>query len=253
MKLGMPILYQFNSIEENLILAKELNLDFIELNLNFSYCRNEIENNNLEILLKKYNMEATLHFFDETDLGSYDEIVDAYFLLFKKYITLSKNYIKNVNIHNNVGPLVTISGIKNYIYEKEYNSYINKLIKNIKIWDEFSKENNVNLLLENTKIPPFMKNVYIEELRNNFNFTYDIGHDDTSSYELKKLIEQYNFVFKEFHFHDGNTKTCHLALNEGTMNLKYFKNLAIRNGAYVVLEVKNKDDLIKSVNRFNNL
>ena len=35
MKLGMPQLYEFDKIEENLVLAKQLNLDFIELNLNF--------------------------------------------------------------------------------------------------------------------------------------------------------------------------------------------------------------------------
>ena len=32
MKLGMPILYEFNSIKENIELAKSLGLDFVELN-----------------------------------------------------------------------------------------------------------------------------------------------------------------------------------------------------------------------------
>ena len=47
MKLGMPQLYEFDSIEDNLKLAKELNLDFIELNLNFGYCRKEMEDKNV--------------------------------------------------------------------------------------------------------------------------------------------------------------------------------------------------------------
>ena len=42
MKLGMPQLFEFDNIEDNLILAKDLGLDFIELNLNFGYCRKEI-------------------------------------------------------------------------------------------------------------------------------------------------------------------------------------------------------------------
>ena len=37
MKLGMPQLYEFDTIEENLALAKKLGLDFVELNLNFGY------------------------------------------------------------------------------------------------------------------------------------------------------------------------------------------------------------------------
>ena len=35
MKVGMPILFEFNTIEENLKLAKELGLDFVELNLRY--------------------------------------------------------------------------------------------------------------------------------------------------------------------------------------------------------------------------
>ena len=34
-KIGMPQLYEFDTIEENLVLAKKLGVDFIELNLNF--------------------------------------------------------------------------------------------------------------------------------------------------------------------------------------------------------------------------
>ena len=32
-KIGMPQLYEFDTIEDNLILAKKLGVDFIELNL----------------------------------------------------------------------------------------------------------------------------------------------------------------------------------------------------------------------------
>ena len=131
MKLGMPQLYEFDTIEENLILAKQLNLDFIELNLNFGYCRKEMEEGKLLDLLNKYNIEATLHFYDEADFGSYDEVVNAYLTLLEKYASLGKEYIKLINVHNNPGPIVTISGIKNYIYDKEYDEYIERLVKKI--------------------------------------------------------------------------------------------------------------------------
>ena len=75
MKLGMPILYEFDSIEQNLKLANQLGLDFVELNLNFGYCRKEMEEQTVLALLKKYNLEATLHFYDEADFASYDEVV----------------------------------------------------------------------------------------------------------------------------------------------------------------------------------
>ena len=76
-KLGMPQLYEYDCIEDNLKLAKKLGLDFIELNLNFGYCRKEMEAGTVKALLDKYGIKATLHFYDEADLASYDEVVEA--------------------------------------------------------------------------------------------------------------------------------------------------------------------------------
>ena len=50
-----------------------------------------------------------------------------------------------------------------------------------------------------------------------------------------------------------NVKTCHLALTEGNININEFKELAKKHNAYIVLEVKQKSDLIKSVPIFNEL
>ena len=118
-KLGMPILFEYDNLEDNFKLAKALNLDFVEMNLNFGYCRKEMEEGQVKELLDKYNLEATLHFYDEADMGSYDEVVDAYLVLLERYAKLGKDYIKMMNMHNNPGPVVTISGVKNYIYAKE--------------------------------------------------------------------------------------------------------------------------------------
>lgn len=253
MKLGMPQLYEFDTIEENLILAKQLNLDFIELNLNFGYCRKEMEEGKLFDLLKKYDIEATLHFYDEADFGSYDEVVNAYLSLLEKYSKLGKGYIKMINVHNNPGPIVTISGIKNYIYDKEYNEYINRLISNLKKAEEICLENDIKLVIENTNIPNYMIKTYKDLYEVGFKFNYDIGHDDNDNYMLFDIIKNIPLEFDEFHIHDGNKKTCHLTLSEGTIELKYFKELAVKHNAYVVLEVKQKLDLIKSVPFFRSL
>lgn len=253
MKLGMPQLYEFDTIEENLILAKQLNLDFIELNLNFGYCRKEMEEGKLFDLLKKYDIEATLHFYDEADFGSYDEVVNAYLSLLEKYSKLGKGYIKMINVHNNPGPIVTISGIKNYIYDKEYNEYIKRLISNLKKAEEICLENDIKLVIENTNIPNYMIKTYKDLYKAGFKFNYDIGHDDNDNYMLFDIIKNIPLEFDEFHIHDGNRKTCHLTLSEGTIELKYFKELAVKHNAYVVLEVKQKLDLIKSVPFFRSL
>lgn len=254
MKLGMPQLYEFDTIEENLILAKELGLDFIELNLNFGYCRNGMEAKTVAELLKKYNIEATLHFYDEADFGSYDEVVTAYLTLLKRYATLGKGYIKQINVHNIPGPVVTISGVKNYIYEKEYDAYIKRLIANFKKAEEICKENGINMVIENTdNIPEYMKRTYKDLHKNGFRFCYDIGHDSLSYDIIYTINNELNLPFDEFHIHDGTRKKCHLTLGEGEIDIKKFKNLAIKNNAYVVLEVKQKSDLIASVPYFKGL
>ena len=154
----MPQLYEYDTIEDNLKLAKELGLDFIELNLNFGYCRKEMEAGTVEALLKKYNIEATLHFYDEADLGSYDEVVDAYLVHLERYARLGSDYIKQINMHLIPGPVVTISGVKNYIYEKEYNEYIERLITNFKRAEDICNKYNINMVIENTdNIPEYTK------------------------------------------------------------------------------------------------
>ncbi|MGM9970761.1 MAG: sugar phosphate isomerase/epimerase family protein [Anaeroplasma sp.] len=254
MKLGMPQLYEFDTIEDNLMLAKELNLDFIELNLNFGYCRKEMEAETVGDLLRKYNMEATLHFYDEADLGSYSEVVDAYLKLLERYARLGKNYIKQINIHSIPGPVVTISGVKNYIYEKEYDEYIKRLLTNLKRASAICDKYGINMVVENTDImPKFMKKVWNDINKEGFKFCYDIGHDALSKGFVLDILKDEYLSFGEFHFHDGTSSKCHLALGDGEIDLKKYKILAEEHNAFVVLEVKRKEDLFSSVPFFNNL
>ena len=109
------------------------------------------------------------------------------------------------------------------------------------------------MVVENTNVPVYMKKTYRDLHKAGFKFNYDIGHDDNDNYMIQEIIKETPLEFKEFHFHDGNRKTCHLSLLEGTIDLKKFKEMSVKADAYVVLEVKQKSDLIKSVPIFNNL
>jgi len=252
MKLGMPILFEYDNLEDNFKLAKELNLDFVELNLNFPYCQKEMEEMKVKDLLNKYNLEATLHFYDEADFGSYDEITTGYITLLKKYLNYSKDYIKMINFHNNQGPVVTISGIKHYIYEKNYNEYIIKLISNFNIIKNLLDENDIKMTIENIdgcKNATFLLDNYKYFKDNNFYLTLDVGHDFINNEMIYNYLRENHLEFKEFHFHDSKESGCHMALKEGIMDLKKYKDL-IKDDAYVVLEVKSSIDLRKSVKVF---
>lgn len=256
MKLGMPILLEYNTIEDNLKLAKKLGFDFVELNLNFGYCREEMEEGIVKDLLDKYGLEATLHFFDEADMGSYDEVVEAYISLLKKYAILGNDYIKKINIHNERGPVVTISGKKNFIYEKEYEKYLPKLIKNYQRIKDILSDLDIELVIENIdgiNGANFIYDNFINLSKNGFCFTLDVGHDYLENYRFFDLIVNNELNVTEMHLHDGLDKRCHLALGEGIIDIKTFKNYGIDNDLYVVLEVKSSSDMIKSVDIFNKL
>ena len=251
----MPLLYEYDTIEDNLKLAKKLGLDFVELNLNFGYCRFEMEQEKVKDLLAKYNIKATMHFYDEADLGSYPEVVDAYLVLLERYAKLGKGYIESMNIHLLPGPCVTISGIKNWIYEKEFDSYINRFVDNLHKAEKICNDSGIKMVLENTDlIPTYYKKTYERLLNEGFKFCYDIGHDHLSNDIVYNINKELNLPFSEFHFHDGKeNKKCHLVLGDGTINLKTYKDLAIKNNSWVNLEVKSSEDLIKSVPIFKNL
>ena len=255
MKLGVPQLFEYETIEDNFKLAKKLDLDFIELNLNFASCREALEKKEVQSLVNKYNIEITLHFYDEADLGSYDEVVKAYLGLLDKYASLGKGFVKQINIHLIPGPIVTIAGVKHYVYEKEYDSYIKRLVANLKEAEAICHKYAMNMVIENTDMTPaYQARVYQDLYKEGFRFCYDIGHDHLSNDIVLGLLKDVNLPFDEFHVHDAkNRSTCHLALSLGTLDIAKYKRLAEKNNAYVVLEVKQESDLLSSVPIFRKM
>lgn len=249
MKIGMPILFEYNSIKENIELASKLKLDFLELNLNFGYCREDLKNyQELNKQLLENNLVVTVHFYDEADFASYNEITEGYIKLLKKYLPYLKTInCKLVNVHLNNGPVVTISGNKNYMYDKEYKEYINRLKTNLLKVKALVNEIGAELVLENVTIPPFIEKTY-QDLKDDFFFNYDIGHDNNDGDKLLNMLRTTNLRFLEYHIHDGNQKKCHLAIGEGNMDIKMYKKMAAKEKeVYMLLEVKSKEDLEKSV------
>lgn len=251
----MPLLYEFENVEDNLILARELGLDFVELNLNFGYCRREMEEKTLKSLLERYGMKATLHFYDEADFAAYPEVVDAYLVLLERYCALGQGYVESVNVHLCTGPVVTIAGVKNYIYDKEYDVFEENLLANLHRAETICNRYGIAMTVENTDhLPSFAAKAYKAMAGEGFLFCYDIGHDHISAGKLDTIRQELGLSFRELHFHDAKDgKKCHLALGEGTVDLKKYKDLALSQDAWVNLEVKQSEDLRVSVPLFRAL
>ena len=251
----MPQLFEYDKIEDNFKLAQKLELDFIEFNLNFESCREALFKDEIKNLSNQYNIGVTLHFYDEADLGSYPEVVKAYLTLLDKYASLGNGFVKQMNVHLIPGPVVTISGVKHYVYEKEYDSYIKRLIRNLKEAESICHKYDMKMVIENTdNTPSYQRRTYLDLYKEGFRFTYDIGHDHLSNDIILGLLKEVSLPFDEFHIHDAkNRSTCHLALKEGTLDISKYKSLAEKSNAYVVLEVKQVSDLVKSVPLFKKL
>ena len=252
MKLGMPTLFEYNSILENISLAKKLNLDFIELNCNYDYVRSEIENehSNLIDVLNENELVTTLHFYDDFDFFAPIEVVKAYISLFEKLVSSASDLnLKIVTVHLAPGAHTTINGVKKYNIEKDYKKALKRISEVSVKLEAICNKYKVQLAFENTIMPKPLQRIYNALAKDGFNFTYDVGHDYMDKERTLSLTKKLpNFV--EFHIHDANKKSDHLVIGEGKVFVKPFKDLALALNSYVLIEVKDSESLIKSVSNF---
>ena len=252
MKVGMPLLYELKSVEENIELAKKLNLDFIELNLNYPYCRAALEN--WEVLKQKldeYDLSTTLHFFDDFDFFGPSEVVDTYISLFKKYVELAgKCNLKIVNVHLNPSQYTTINGKKVYHFESDMKESQKRFLGIAEKLEKICKHNQCELSFENTVMTKGLSRLYGLLVKEGFNFTYDIGHDFCDREKVLATMAKKLPNIVEFHIHDSNKKTAHLPLGKGEIYFQPFKELAFKLNSYALIEVREQEALVQSVQTF---
>lgn len=246
MKYGMPALVEFKSIKENVQFAKENNFSFIELNMNIPYCF-ELKKNELQ----KYDFDFTMHLTEEFNIGELNNSLRKKYLKeIKKQIKLGiSNNIKRYTIHLNAGTYFTLPTGKifiNNIYIKKYKANIKK---SLDILNKIAKKYNIYINFENTNIFDFTK-VAID-LINKYDylgFTLDIGHNEKDE---SKALNLFKNKIRHIHMHDYNGKSDHLTINTG--NIDFTKYKEYMNNNYVLIEVKESNELIKSLKNINKI
>ena len=259
MKIGMPALIEFNTIEENIELCKELNLNFIELNMNFPYNMiNNIKPIYLRNLILNNNIEFTMHMPDDADIASfYDDVGQGYLKLFIDTIKwASEADIKLLNMHITKGAYMTLPDRKVFINEKYSDVYVAKFLDSIKIISEMASMYNVAICIEN--IGNFGLN-YVQRILDtalsfdNIFLTWDVGHDYISSYSDKVLLFKYKDKIKHMHLHDATQGKDHLILKEGDLDIEECTDFAFKHNLTMLVEVKSKAALIKSIQNINRI
>lgn len=254
-KIGMPTLMQFNSVRENLILAKELQLDFLELNANMQYCTPSDEfRKELLQLKKEFNIEYTMHFYDTLDISSISKYYRNY--LYTEFSEIGKHLegiVSKIVLHIDPGAFMTIHGEKEYVYKTD-SSYIPRTVNTLKTIREILHTFGIKIVLENVPIHPFMEDLYKELNNHGFMFCFDIGHDKIYNHFLFSSFKQtHNLFISHMHMHNVKNNKDHQMLSVGELDIPSYVREAIDHNIDVVIEVKDEDNLRQSVAYLNSI
>ena len=252
---GMPQLIELNQIEENVQLCSQLGLDFIELNCNLPSCQPETINvQYLNLLKSQYNISFTLHLPEDLDLGHFNRHVrEAHLRVIEEAIGVADRLgCKILNIHMNPGPYVTLPKEKVQLYDKYEQLYLENLKSSMELIDIWLGGTGVLIAIENTGLfnRPYIQASVKQLLKSRrFCLTWDVGHDYSSSHVDRDFLLEHQSDIKHIHLHDAKGKKDHLALYSGEVDLKEKLEIAKKNRASVLIEVKTKESLIQSVAR----
>lgn len=253
MRLGMPTLIEYNTVLDNVKLAKELGLSFIELNLDLPYCK---LNDELKQLSLENNIEFTVHLSEKLDVGELDNDLRRAYL--KKIETVIQEGVKlnirKYNLHLDPGIHFSLPNRKIYIYEKYLDEYESSLYESCVFLNGLAKRFDVEIMFENLKLPSYLKEGFkiVGSFERLF-FTLDMGHDLKNNSGVEEFFLEYNSKkIKHVHIHDFDGKSDHIALGSGFLDVFKKMELIRKLEVYAVIEVKKKDELVKSVEFLRN-
>lgn len=249
MKFGMPTLFEFNSIQENLEFCRKQGLDFLELNMDLPYCLPE----NIDVeAVKKYNIEITVHLSEKLEIGEINEDtrVSALRIAKSQMEFFIKNLnVKKFNIHIDRGVYFNIDGKKNYIFEKFKTLYDRSVTKSMQELSEFAVRNNIEICFENVSVSnPVLDSFAKVKNYKGLYYTLDVGHDERNNNTMSQYFMQDEQMIHHMHLHDTDGNKDHFELGTGIIDKKKFLDMARRLGIYVVIEVKSSSALINSLN-----
>ncbi|MFA9423338.1 MAG: sugar phosphate isomerase/epimerase family protein [Sedimentibacter sp.] len=257
MKIGMPALVEYKTLNELVDLCLKLNLSFIELNMNMPY--NFIENINPAELIKitkSTNIEFTMHMPDDADLGTfYESVRQGYVKLFSDTIDWAKESgVKLLNMHVIEGAKMTLPDKKVYIYDQYSEEFQNNFIKSIGILSKKAEEKGIILSIENSS--NFGK-IYIQKVLDkaitypNVKLTWDTGHDAVSNFTDQIYLMNHKDEITHMHLHDAVGTKDHQVLFEGDLNIPELIQFAKQKNIRVLVEVKTAAALEKSIDALN--
>ena len=254
MDFGMPYLLEMHSIEECCALAKELGLQFVELNANFPDCLVEkLDPVQLHRLGKKYGLYFTLHIEETFDPFSFNSIVRAAWMKSLRHALslVAAMQMPIVNMHFPKGDFITLPDRRVCLFDYYAEDFRAALAEFRSMCEEALGGTTTRIAVENTNGWKPHEQRAIEYLLESpvFGLTLDIGHSHGVGDADEPFFRQHDEKLIHMHGHDGLGKKNHLALGDGEINLADRFAWAERRNARVVLETKTIAALRTSVQR----
>ena len=263
---GMPTLIENKTLEENIDLCSSLNLNFIELNMNFpEYQVDSLEEtDHLIELADKAGIYYTIHLDENLNIADFNRLVsDAYLETVRRSIEVAKALLPlrnkygdatqplTLNMHMHHGIFITLPDRKVQMYDRDFDTYMKSFSAFREKCEEWIGDSEVMIAVENTDGFREYEKKAIEFLLESpkFGLTWDIGHSKATAEKDVPFIMSHQDHLIHFHIHDGSEvpPKNHLALGDGEIDLKERLKLAKQRNARCVLETKTIEALKKSV------
>lgn len=250
---GMPTLIEIKTLEDTISLCKELNLDFIELNMNLpQYQIEKLEDTERFVKLAEENkIFFTIHLDENLNPCDFNKLVsDAYLKTVERTIEVAKKInVPVLNMHMNHGVHFTLPEKKVQLFE-EYNCEYMSAWKNFRqMCEEKIAGSNIKICIENTDgFRSYEKDAISYLLESNvFALTWDIGHSNSAKNIDEEFIMANENKLYHFHIHDSVGSRNHLALGSGEINLRQRLSIAKKHNCRCVVETKTVQSLRQSV------
>lgn len=251
--LGMPALIEIPALNDLIDLCQELELSFIELNMNMpENCPEELDPLEVRDASRSYGIEFTLHSPDELDLGSLHPTVrEGHLEAMREVLGWSAQAgIKVLNMHLSPGIYFTLPDQKVWIYERYEDHFATNLWLAYRELLPLAKASKVEICTENVNNfdIPFVSRA-IDELctLDGFNLTWDVGHDARSGFRERETLLRHKGRIRHMHLHDYNGKSDHQVPGSGIVDIPEMLDFARRMDIRVLVETKTPSSLKESV------
>ena len=249
---GIPTLIETSTLEECAKLCAELELDFIELNMNLpQYQLDKIDVEYFKSIADKYGVYYTIHLDENLNVCDFNSYVaEAYLKTVADTIAIAKQLdIKVLNTHMSKGVYFTLPDRKVLLFSEYKEQYLKSIVGFRNMCESAIGDSSIKICIENCDEYEDFQKEAIEVLLESkvFALTFDVGHNHGIGGTDEEFIMKHKDRLSHIHLHDAQGRKNHLALGTGEMDIKKYINLANEQNCRVVLETKTIDGLKQSV------